>query len=101
MKVGEEDFALTGGQANSNIFGYIVANVLGFPIKTCKVKEGSGLGAAILASVGAGVYKNLDEAINNMVHIEKIVEPDKKSTKIYRKLYKKWKKIYNQFLKIR
>ena len=66
-----------------------------------KIKEGTALGSAILASVGAGIYKNLSEATDNMVHLDKIFEPDKKSVKKYRKLYKKWKKIYNQFLKIR
>ncbi len=101
LKVGEEDFALTGGQARSNVFSGILANVLGFPIRIHKVKEGTSLGCAILASSGAGTYKNIDEAVNNMVHLEKIVEPDKKHAKTYRKLFKKWKKIYNQFLKIK
>ncbi len=101
LKVGEEDIALTGGQARSNIFATILTNVLGNPIKIFKIKEGTALGSAILASIGAGIYKNFDEAVNNMVHLEKTVKPDKILTKTYRKLFKKWKKIYNQFLKIR
>jgi autoinducer 2 (AI-2) kinase len=101
LEVGKEDIALIGGQARSNIFAKILTNVLGNPIKIFKIKEGTALGSAILASVGAGIYKNLSEATDNMVHLDKIFKPDKNSVKKYRKLYKKWKKIYNQFLKIR
>ncbi|MFX1452299.1 MAG: FGGY-family carbohydrate kinase [Promethearchaeota archaeon] len=101
QKIGDEDFALTGGQARSNIFANILTNVFGNPIKIFKIKEGSALGTAILASIGAGIYKNFNEAVDNMVHLDKIVEPDNKVMKNYRKLFKKWKRIYNQFLKLR
>ncbi|NVM03354.1 MAG: hypothetical protein HWN67_13520, partial [Candidatus Helarchaeota archaeon] len=101
LSVGEEDIALTGGQARSNIFANILTNVLGNPIKIFKIKEGTALGSAILASIGAGIYKNLNVATEKMVHLDKIFEPDKNSAKIYRKLYKKWRKIYYHFLKIK
>ncbi|MHA1299715.1 MAG: FGGY-family carbohydrate kinase, partial [Candidatus Helarchaeota archaeon] len=101
LKVGTENFALAGGQAKSKIFTDILCNVLGIPINIYKVKEASGLGCAILAAVGIGIYKNFDEATENMVHLEQIIEPNKNKTKKYKKLFKKWRKIYNQFLKIK
>ncbi|MHA1379903.1 MAG: FGGY-family carbohydrate kinase [Candidatus Helarchaeota archaeon] len=101
LKVGEDDFSLTGGQANSNLFAEIVSNVLGFPIKVFKIKEGSALGCAVLASIGAGIYKNFDEATQNMVHLEKKVDPNKELTKTYRKLFRKWNKMYINFQKLK
>ncbi len=101
LEIGAGDVALTGGQAKSNIFTSILCNVLGTPIKTFTIKEGSGLGSAVLASVGVGIYKNINDAAENMIHLEKIFEPDIKNTKTYRKLYKKWNKVHLQFLNIK
>ena len=34
------------------------------------------LGSAMVAAVGAGIYPNVQEAVHNMVHVERQIEPD-------------------------
>jgi len=50
--------------------------------------DGPLLGCAILASVGAGIYGSVDEAVENMVRRERIVVPNPEVSKVYDRLYK-------------
>jgi len=47
------------------------------------------IGAAIGAGMGAGIYKNSEEAFKNLKIVEKIT-PDPELSEIYKKLYKQW-----------
>lgn len=53
-----------GGAAKSDFWLQIKSDVLNLPIELPKCSEASSLGAAILAGVGAGVYKDMEEAID-------------------------------------
>lgn len=57
--------------------------------------ETGALGAAILAMVGGGEYKNISEAINNIVKYNNSTKPIKDWTIIYNNGYKIYKEIYN------
>ena len=58
------------------------------------VEEATSLGCAMMASVGAGIYKDLPEAAENMVRIKKVYTPNPKNAKIYEDAYKVWRQIY-------
>ena len=49
--------------------------------------ELGNLGAAMLAGVGVGVYRDLDEAVEKMVKVTKHVEPDSAKSRIYEDKY--------------
>ncbi len=82
-----------GGTTKSSVWGNILANVLGKPVEIPIQPEGSLLGAGICASVGAGWYKNLDEASREMVSWHPRVEPDEKAED-YQSYYARWKEIW-------
>jgi ribulose kinase len=42
--------------------------------------ESPALGAAMLASVGAGIHPDLATAAAEMVHVERTIEPDRTAT---------------------
>jgi ribulose kinase len=46
-----------------------------------------GLGTTI----GAGIYKDIEEAKNKMVRIKRIVKPNQKHASIYSKSFRKYK----------
>ncbi|MFN2146356.1 MAG: FGGY-family carbohydrate kinase, partial [Anaerolineales bacterium] len=56
----EQVVAINGG-ARSTLWRQILADVLGVPIRWRPSSEGSAVGAAALAAVGAGVFKEASE----------------------------------------
>lgn len=83
-----------GGASKSPLWSQILADCLGIEIKVPVVKEATALGAAILAAVGLGLYKDLNEAVAAMVHMEKSYIPNKDNHEVYTELYATWRKFY-------
>ena len=46
-----------------------------------------GLGSAICAAVGAGIFAGFDEAMAKMVRIKDVFEPDPKNADFYQRLF--------------
>ena len=87
-----KELRITGGASRNSTWNQIEADICKKPVIKGKVEEATALGAAILAGVGAGVYKNIETAAENMVIIDEQREPIKNNSTIYDKYYE----IYNQ-----
>lgn len=85
---------ICGGGAKSPLWCSIMANVLNMEIVTLEKEEGPAFGAAILASVGCGEFKNLYDAADNIVKINKAYAPNAEFVNKYEEKYKKYKQIY-------
>lgn len=85
-----ERLGFCGGNSKSGLWNRIQATVLGKPVVVPVERDASAVGAAICASVGAGIYRNMDEAMGRMVHLEDPVLQDVELTKEYDKLYHNW-----------
>lgn len=81
--------AVSGGASQSDEICKIAADILNLPMIKGQTHETSGLGAAILVARGLGWYPDISEAVENMVHVEKIFHPDNTHVKIYRELYER------------
>jgi xylulokinase len=57
-------------------------------------EEGGAFGCALMAGVGAGHWKNLDEACAQAIHVAQRIEPDLRDVATYRAGYAKWGKLY-------
>ena len=68
--------ALGGGVSRSHTFGRILATAVGAPIRVANESNGSALGAAILAAVGAGAHGDVVGATRAMGDAGRIVDPD-------------------------
>jgi len=66
---------ITGGGSRSGLWRRVVADVLGLRVASTETGEGAGLGAAILASVGAGWYPSVDDAVRHVVRVAAIDDP--------------------------
>ena len=71
-----------------------MANVLGIDVEVIESEEGPGYGGAILAAVGCGEYKSVEEAAEKLVKVIDVVKPDKELTAKYEEKYQYFKKLY-------
>ena len=58
----ESPVTVVGGGSRSAAWNQVKADVLGMPIRVPRIREATALGAALLAGVGAGVYRDHREA---------------------------------------
>jgi L-xylulokinase len=91
---------LAGGGAKSAFWSQMFADILQCPIEISEAEEMGALGVAMSATVGAGIYKNYDEAIAKCVRIKKVVTPIAENTKAYMKRYEHWQATMKHMMKI-
>jgi len=67
---------LVDGEARSDVWNQIKADVTGVPIRTTCVRESAALGAAILAGQAAGEFAGAAEGVAALVRFDRQYEPD-------------------------
>jgi sugar (pentulose or hexulose) kinase len=85
-----EQLRVCGGLANADVYLDILANVMGTPLIVPRIAEGSGLGAAICAGVGSGVYADFSQGVEALAKLRKEVQPDERLCRQYKTSYKRW-----------
>ena len=99
---------VSGGGSQSRNALQLTADIFGLPTAKPHIYETSGLGAAIDAAVGLGLYPDFQTAVKAMTHVGAVYEPDQKNTSlydalyrdVYKKLYKKLKPLYERIREI-
>lgn len=94
MGVPVSDMTVCGGGGRSPLWRQMLADLYGCPVKTLKADEGGALGAAILAGVGVGEYKSLQEACSLIVQKNEPIMPKKEASSLYEPYFKLYKKLY-------
>jgi len=94
MKVPVKNIRLGGGGARSALWQQIQADVYGHPVEIVEAEEGAAYGAALLAGVGAEVWKSVDDACRQAVRVKTTVEPNRESSRIMQQQYRKYRRIY-------
>ena len=85
----------SGGGARSAPWLQIQADVFGIPLKVADTEEQAGLGAAIAAGVGAGVYRDIEEGCAAVVKYKDFtVVPNVQNHKAYEEYYQLFKDTY-------
>jgi xylulokinase len=62
LELAPDRLLLTGGGARSAFVRQLQAEIFGLPVSTVSREEGPAYGAALLAAVGAGAFRDLGEA---------------------------------------
>ena len=83
-----------GGAANSTLWTQIKADITGKSIKVPSSDTATTLGAALLAGVGVGVYRDYEEAVEKTVKITKEYEPNMENHQVYKKYYEIYLDLY-------
>ncbi len=87
-----ETFIAVGGAVRNAFWMQNKADVIGRPIDVPDVQESTPLGAAILAGIGVGLYKDEHDAFNRVYKPGTTFEPDPKLSP----RYAEWFEIYQQ-----
>ena len=85
---------LGGGGARSSLWRQIQADVYGRAVDTVKAEEGAAYGAAILAGVGAGEWKSVDEACDAVVQTAQQIMPNPQNIAVLDQSYRAYRRIY-------
>ena len=87
---GTEELRVFGGGAMSSAWCEIIADVTNSRVKTLRSHEVACSGAAMLAGLGSGVYKDEQEA-SSRVSIARIYEPNEQRRSYYEEKYGQYK----------
>ncbi len=85
---------VTGGGARNKFWLQNKADVSGLPVVKYDIEEATALGAAILAGIGAGVYKNADDAFCSIEKKETVIEPNSSLYPYLQSKYKIYQEVY-------
>jgi xylulokinase len=77
---------VSGGGSRSDLMMQIVADVYGRPARRTTVNDAAGLGAAICAAVGHGIYPGWDQATAAMVSPGQQFTPDPRAARAYQQI---------------
>jgi xylulokinase len=83
-----------GGGARSTLWRQMQADVFGIPVRRTTVDEGPAYGAALLAGVTAGVFKNVGEACSVVRLRPEIEAPNDNDAQLYRRYLKVYRDLY-------
>jgi xylulokinase len=89
-----DEYRATGGGARSDAWLQIKADILNRPLVRPRITEAGALGAAILAGIGAGVYASAKDAINSLVKVDRVFEPDPDRVRMYDERFAKYQLLY-------
>ncbi len=91
-----KELRVDGGASANNFLMQFQSNVIGKPVRRPMIRETTALGAAYLAGLGVGFWKDLDE-LKNMWSLDKLFEPAD-SEKNSEAMRRKWKKAVERSL---
>lgn len=89
-----------GGAANSRLWTQIKADITGKAIDVPSSDTATTLGAAMLAGVAVGIYKDFDEAVAQTVKITRCHEPSAENAPVYQKNYDTYIELYQKLKRI-
>ncbi|WP_028709432.1 FGGY family carbohydrate kinase [Propionicicella superfundia] len=90
--------AFVGGPSRSDLWCQMVSDVLNVDVRIPDVSEGTCLGAALCALVGAGVYATLADGVHATVRTAKELTPNAEAVDAYNELYPKWRALNDHML---
>ncbi len=91
---GESLLRAVGGAARSRLWMQIKADVTGHPICAVSDGEATGMGCAMLAGAGCGLYPNLKETVKDLVSQDTPYVPDTRNKTVYDERYAAYLKLY-------
>ena len=94
MKIPVSQARATGGGAKSPFWLQMQADVYDTPVALTNSEEGGAFGVALLAGVGVGAFKSVEQACKATIKVTKTVKPDKKAAAKYANVQAVYDKLY-------
>jgi xylulokinase len=94
LRVTPQKFVAVGGGTTNAFWMQNKADMVGRPFEAPEVEEATPLGAAILAGIGVGLYRDEQDAFERVYKPGKVYEPDRKLTVRYAEWYQTFLQLY-------
>ena len=95
-----EELHAVGGGARSDIWLQLKADICQMSLRIPRVTEAACLGAAVLASVGAGSYDSVISAVKEAVGMDRMITPCSRHVEAYRRRYKLYLELYPKLISL-
>jgi xylulokinase len=96
MGLGGNEIRVVGGGTRSALWMQTKADVTSLPIRPVLVPEPTALGAAMLAGVGAGIFRDVPEAAERMTRLaEACYEPSPARAAVYEDAYRSYRRCFD------
>ena len=89
-----DKFIVVGGAIRNEFWMQCKADVVGRPIEVPDIEEATPLGAAIVAGIGTGVFRDEDDALQRVYRKGKVYQPNPEAAAKYAELFKVYKQLY-------
>jgi len=100
MNVPVESIRLGGGGARSKLWRQIQADIYRHAVDIVQAEEGAAYGAALLAGVGGGLWKSVEDACADVVRVVDRIEPNPAAVKVLDPLYRSYRELYPALRKV-
>lgn len=94
MKLQVKQVRCTGGGAKSKLWRSMQADIYNAPLAITNSNQGSAFGAALLAGVGAGLWKSVEEACRKTISVVSIDRPNPSRAENYAKRQRIFDRLY-------
>jgi xylulokinase len=94
MGIPINEVRISGGGARSSLWRQIMADICRVPMVVINVDEGPAFGAALLASISAGMFSSLSEACEKIIRELYRIEPNQQNVEDYEFYYQEYKSAY-------
>lgn len=89
-----EQIRTSGGGARSALWRQIQADIFAKNVVTLTSEHGAAYGVGLLAAVGAGAFKNIEEACDATIAVAKETKFDKQAAEYYRHAFPVYRRLY-------
>jgi xylulokinase len=89
-----DEVRATGGGARSPLWRQLQADVFGLPVHRASIEEGPAFGAALLAGVAGGAYRDVFEASSNIRLDPEVTLPDPANHRVYSRYRRAYADLY-------
>jgi xylulokinase len=86
----------SGGGSKNPFWRQMQADVFGKKITTLEVEQGPAYGVAMLAAVGDGVFRNIEDACKATIKIAAETPPERAAVKAYNRIFPIYQNLYGQ-----
>jgi L-xylulokinase len=91
---------ISGGAMNSPVWAQLVSDIFQRPLTLSDSDEAGALRSAILAGVGVGEFKDIEEGITQCVRVKKSYAPNSESATFFHKRFEEYRALANNLIHV-
>jgi len=94
LGVSVHEIRASGGGSKSPLWRQLQADVFGQDVVTINAEQGPAYGVALLAAVGSGAYKSIEEACAATIRVVSRTKCDKRAAQVYTNAFPIYQRLY-------